>query len=389
MTAEDRPSAYVGALLSQRWRLQRPLGEGGVGLVFEAEDSLGGPARAVKLLRHELCGDAEVVTRFLAEAQSASVVAHPGITQVLGVERAEDGTPYLVMELLHGRPLSATMNQGRMPVDRAVALAHELLDTLGAAHRAGVVHRDLKPDNVFVEESSDGSHTKLLDFGLARVIEAAGGATRRTRTGMLLGTPGYMSPEQIRSAKDADHRSDLWSVAVLLFEMLTGRRAYEADNEFARLTAVLVGPPPDIAEVAPHFTHFQEFFRRALAPDANQRFQSAEEMSEALSAVAHGSVMPPPSRMLDVAVAPTALAPTALAPPEIPSAVPPASRAGPFGGVDTALSPAGLHGPPVSSPPVAVVRPSWRPRGVPIATVVAISVAAFLVGFVVAWLLFR
>ena len=204
---------------------------------------------------------------FQDEARLVARLTHPGIVQVFdfGVEA---GRSYLVMELLEGQPLAQRMNRGRIPVEQATAITIRILQALEAAHTAGVVHRDLKPGNVvMVGDPVHGSDVKLLDFGIALVVDAAGGAHRKTRTGMLLGTPGYMSPEQIQSIKQADARADLWSVGVIFYEMLTGERAFPANNEFARITKVLSGEPEPIGKVAPHFAHWEPFFRKALALD--------------------------------------------------------------------------------------------------------------------------
>ena len=290
-TTEEQ--ALVGAVLSQRWRLVRYIGSGGLGIVYEAQPTRGEGSVAVKLLRQEMCHEQQIVERFVNEANASMRVQHPGIVKVYEAARAEDGTPYLVMELLHGEALFDRMSRGRLPVEQAAPIVHEVLMVLQAAHAAGVVHRDLKPENIFLLRTADGHvQVKVLDLGIARVLDAAGGLSRRTRTGMLLGTPGYMSPEQASNAKGADLRTDLWSVGVILYEMLTGICAFEADNEFARLVAVLHQSPRPIEEVAPQYAHWKPFFQRALARDLTLRFQSAKEMADALVAVSRGGQVP-------------------------------------------------------------------------------------------------
>jgi serine/threonine-protein kinase len=376
MTGDDA-SALVGAVLERRWQLARSLGEGGLGLVYAANDLSGGPPVAVKLLRREFLSEAAVIDRFFQEAAAAGKVHHPGIVGMLAASRAEDGTPYLVMELCEGEPLTAIMNRGRLPLEHALAIVEQMLSALGAAHAAGVVHRDLKPDNVFVFAGSGAPQVKILDFGLARVMDAAGGAARRTKTGMLLGTPGYMSPEQVLGSKSVDLRADLWAVGVLFYEMLTGRRAYEGQNDFMRLTAVLHAPPAPIEQAAPHYAHLAPFFARALDPAPERRFQSAEEMAGVVLACAR-SVQP----------AQTVRSPGATAPQSSWAPAPPTARSTQqtptFGGDDTAISP----GPPPSVR-VPVLRPERAPQRIAIWGALLLAAATGILGFSAGWLAAR
>ena len=291
-SVSSEPAALVGAVLARRYRLVSPLGQGGMGLVYAADPLPGPGARvAVKLLRPEHLHDAQIKARFVDEGRACMRLVHPNVIRVFDVGEAEDGSPFLVMELLDGDPLSALAPLGRpLPAARAVAVVQDVLAGLGAAHAQGVVHRDLKPENVFVTRAGAA---KVLDFGIAKVMGAAGGMGSRTRTGMLLGTPAFMSPEQAKSARDADHRSDLWSVAVMLYEVLTGRQAFVAPTEFARLTAILTEEPAPPSSVAPALAPFDAFFRRALQKDRAHRFQSAAEMSQALAAIPAGAAQAP------------------------------------------------------------------------------------------------
>jgi len=368
------PADLVGAVLNQQWRLVGLRGEGGIGVVYEAEGLHGEGIRAIKILRPEFCDDPQIVQRFLDEAAATARIQHERIARVYEAKRAEDGSPYLVMELLRGVPLATAMNRGRMPAQRAVATVRGLLSGLVAAHQAGVVHRDLKPDNVFVTLDEQGvTDVKILDFGVARVMDAAGGMARKTRTGMLLGTPGYMSPEQIKNVKTADTRADLWSAGVIFYEMLTGALAFEAENDFARITKVLTAAATPIDEVAPHYAHWASFFAKALAPDPDARFQSAGEMDAAIQAVASGGSLPVP--------APT---PVAVAPAESGGVVP----AGPFGRTDTAVSAAVSPSAVLSgrdAGPLVQVLPSAK-GGVPAGVVVVIAVVSLLVGLALGYL---
>jgi serine/threonine protein kinase len=385
----DDGEELVGAVLRQRWRIRRLIGTGGLGLVYEVEDSRQPASYAVKLLRPEFCEEPSVVARFLAEVQATGRIDHPGIPRVVECDRAEDGTPYIVMELLSGESLSEVMNRGRVPVSEAARIATGILETLTAAHAVGVVHRDLKPDNVFLTTRAEDTAVKVLDFGLARVMDAAGGPSRKTRTGMMLGTPGYMSPEQVKNAKEAGVPADLWSVGVILYEMLTGVRAFAATNEFERMTKVLTERPTPIQDVAPQYAHWAQFFAGALAFEPAARFQTGPEMLTALVEVAKGSTMsmPPPGSAETLTGPPPPLEVRVAR----PSVMENAGRIGrgQFGGVDTAVSAgttAGLEDRlPPSSDAIKVVQ--LPPRGVPVWLTVALTIAALCFGLLAGFLL--
>jgi serine/threonine-protein kinase len=380
--------------------------------VYEAHSPTG-DVRAVKILRREFCDEAEIVDRFLSEVKASARVDHPGLARVYEAVRAADGTPYLVMELIAGQTLAHRMNRGRVSVEQATGLVISLLQALATAHPLGVVHRDLKPGNIFVVgDPISGTDVKILDFGIALVMDAAGGMQRKTRTGMLLGTPGYMSPEQIRSIKHADHRADLWSVGIIFYELLTGRPAFDAENEFERITKVLSSDPTPIEQVAPQYAHWGPFFARALARIADERFQSAQEMAEALLSVArHGQLNRPshapsaqvhpshppqashpptlgqgmpayPSQPIPGAVSPS---PYGSVPPPPASYVPVADPNAPppprFGTSDTAIS-AGVPSPHLDTGPrVEVVTPKVSAKSLPIALALLLAAVALLIGF--------
>jgi serine/threonine-protein kinase len=201
----------------------------------------------------------------------------------------EDGTPYLVMELLEGEDLGARLKRlGRLPLPDAAALALQVAQALRSAHEAGIIHRDLKPANIFLERHPGEEVVKVLDFGLAKAPKSRtlGDATK---TGTLLGTPHYMSPEQARGMKELDHRTDLWSLAVILFRVITGRLPFLGDEIAAVLVAICADPIPVPSQVAPDLgPEVDRFFERALAREPGQRFQSAQELAEAFAAVAAG-----------------------------------------------------------------------------------------------------
>jgi len=274
----------VGAVLNGKWKLIRLLGEGGMGSVFAAEGLQGQGQRAIKMLHPEFVNEPQILSRFFAEAYAAQQLQHPNIAKVYEHTQAEDGTPYLVIELLQGIPLSEYVKPGHpIPVAQAAPIVYGVLQALVAAHARNIVHRDLKPDNIFMVPDPSGRYTvKVLDFGIAKVMDAAGGMGSKTRTGVMLGTPGYMSPEQIKNAKAVDPRSDLWSVGVMFYEMVTGKEAFDAPTDFAKLTAVLTQDPKPITQVAPHLAGWHDFFTRAMARDPAARFASADDMARAL-----------------------------------------------------------------------------------------------------------
>lgn len=257
-----------------------------MGAVYESQDPKGGEPLAIKMLAVDFVDDEQVKARFLNEGRVCQRLIHPNIVRVFDVATAEDGTPYIVMELLSGVPLSAYTRAGvRVPMGQAASILQGILAGLSAAHAQGIVHRDLKPENVFLARDPAGTFTaKLVDFGIAKVMDAAGGMGSKTRTGALLGTPAYMSPEQIRNAKDVDARADLWSAGVMLYEMLTGRVAFPAPTEYARLAAVLNTQPPRIETVDPQFAPLAAFVAQAMEKDRAVRFQTGLEMARALAA---------------------------------------------------------------------------------------------------------
>jgi serine/threonine-protein kinase len=296
----------VGAVLNGRWRLMRLIGEGGLAAVYEADGLAGQGRRAIKLLHPQFQTQRAVVERFYAEAQACYSLRHPHIAGVDEYAYAEDGSPYIVMELLEGQSLDDYLrSHPPMTPDMAAPLIVGVLQALSVAHAAGIVHRDLKPPNLFLVNDVNGRPLlKVLDFGIAKVMDLAGGLGSKTRTGALLGTPGYMSPEQIKNAKGVDPRSDLWSLGVVLYEMLTHQHPFGSDDQMARMVAILRDPSKPIAQVAPQLAGWEPFFQRALARDPAQRFQSAEEMAARLQELVGGARHPsqPPQTAAAAAV---------------------------------------------------------------------------------------
>jgi formylglycine-generating enzyme required for sulfatase activity/tRNA A-37 threonylcarbamoyl transferase component Bud32 len=234
------------------------LGEGGMGAVFHAVHRDIGKHVAIKVLHPHLCQNPEVATRFLNEARAASAIEHPGIVDIFEFERTPAGAPYIVMEFLRGEPLAARMERlgiGLRP--QALRIARQVASVLAAAHDKGIVHRDMKPDNVMIvpdPEAPDGERVKVLDFGIAKVAEEAqkpGGHLVKTQDGLLLGTPAYMSPEQCRGARDVNDRADVYSLGIMLYQMLAGGLPFRGDSVAEMMAAQLMEQPPSLAQAAP------------------------------------------------------------------------------------------------------------------------------------------
>jgi serine/threonine-protein kinase len=263
------------------YRVIERLGDGGMGMVYIAEHALIGKRVAVKVLRGEYGATPQLVERFFNEARVTSSIRHPGIVEVFDFGYTETAQPYIVMELLEGRSLATRLAGGqKLPIAEALSIARGIASALAAAHARGVVHRDLKPDNVFLVPDPDGGdgRVKLLDFGIAKLGGDPSGA--RTRTGLILGTPQYMSPEQCRGASACDHRSDLYSLGCVLFEMIAGRPPFVGD--FAELLAGHLNAPPPTLAAPPEI---RALVSRLLAKDPTQRPRSAALLGAELERV--------------------------------------------------------------------------------------------------------
>lgn len=271
-----------GDQLGARFRLVDKIGEGGMGVVWLARDEKLECDVAIKVLHAALLGDEHAAARLRNEARAAAKVAHPGICRVLDVGEHED-TPFLVMELLRGHSLAALMeSQKRLSAERAVGIAESVLDALATAHSEGVLHRDLKPENVFLCDDGGIETVKVLDFGVAKILDDAV-REKLTRTGALIGTPAYMAPEQARGLPSGE-RADLWSVGVILFEMLSGKLPYEASNYQGMLVAIATNTAPSIRERCPSLdAELVAIVDRALSTDLEARWPDARSFADALS----------------------------------------------------------------------------------------------------------
>jgi serine/threonine-protein kinase len=247
-----------GMIVGGRFVLQRQLGEGGMGVVWSAVHTVTRKAVALKMLRADRVRDPSVRQRFVREARAASAVQHPNIIEIRDVIELADGAPAMVMDLLEGESLGARLErEGALPIDVLAPIMLQVVSAVGTAHAAGVVHRDLKPDNIFLvaaEGGDAGVAVRVLDFGIAKLLPVDGEVAIShvlTNTGIILGTPYYMAPEQLFGEKGVDARADVWSLGVILYECLSGRRPTEAENVGQILRILTTGEIVPLRELAP------------------------------------------------------------------------------------------------------------------------------------------
>ena len=286
--SDESPERMLGWLLDGRYRITGLIGQGGMSAIYEAQH-LGIERRvAIKVLHPSLADDSEAIARLKHEAQVVSAIGHPNICEVYDLGRTRDGVPYLVMERLVGRSLADRIRVGPMGFDEVAPLLVQVLAALEAAHGKSVIHRDLKPENVFVETRAAGRVTaKLLDFGISKSMNYDFAENPRlTHTGMVMGTPYYMAPEQARGDSGLDQRVDLWAVGVILYEALTGRRPFVATNYNALLVKILTSRPRPVQKVVPAIPDSVAWLvDKALSKLREDRFQTAREFSDAIASV--------------------------------------------------------------------------------------------------------
>ncbi|RYZ07287.1 MAG: serine/threonine protein kinase [Myxococcales bacterium] len=278
--AESAVSA--GYVLAGRYRLEAQLGAGGMGTIWRAQHLVLNAPVAVKVIDRTAIPDEETLSRFMREAQSAAALRSPHVVQIL--DYGIDGkVPFMAMELLEGDTLAQRIKQQKRltPQETSRVLTH-IGRAIGRAHEAGIVHRDLKPENVFLVHNEDEEIAKVLDFGVAKVERNALSEGTRTRTGSILGTPFYMSPEQAQGNRTVDSRSDLWSMGVIAFECLTGKRPFYSDGLGDLVLAICVRDIPLPSSLASVPIGFDAWWNRAVARDPEKRFQTAKELTDAL-----------------------------------------------------------------------------------------------------------
>ncbi len=294
---QERPDPYLGQVLGGRYQILRRIGVGGMGAVYEAEHTVIGRRIAVKILYGQLAQDPSVAKRFVNEAKAAAMVGHPNILECTDFGRTQDGSPFLVLELLIGRNLSDELEtKGPMSVGKIVRIVRQAISALGAAHEKGIVHRDIKPDNIFLcDRPGQEPFVKVLDFGISKFATQAS-TSPGTAAGSALGTPYYMAPEQFRDSSSVDARADIYAIGTILYEALTGRVAFEADNLPALALKITLGEVTPIAELRPDLDpELVAVIEKTMARDRDQRFETMAELYDALEPFADAADVPPGS----------------------------------------------------------------------------------------------
>ncbi|MBS2015566.1 MAG: protein kinase [Deltaproteobacteria bacterium] len=370
MSSDNR----VGETLASKYKLEALLGSGGMGHVYRAVNTLVGRPVAIKLLRIEHAENLAVRERFLREARAANLVRHPNVVDVVDIGQDEGGAPFIVQELLEGEDLAhlAARNGGKLPLQVVIDFLLPVIEAVAEAHLKGVVHRDLKPENVFLARSPHGPVPKLLDFGISKVRS---NDLRATEVGVMMGTPAYMPPEQVQGARDADARSDIWALGVMLFELIAGRLPFDAADAPALFVAIATRDAPTLLDVRADVTPaVSQIVARCLRRRPDERYPTAAELARDLRHVLEGDELEPtgkrslpPSALAIISSksgAPAGpLAPTALnekAPAAAPP-VPPAPKAPEIEPIPEAPS---LAPPPLkpASDPRLGAKPASDPR---------------------------
>ncbi len=272
----------VGSILAGKYRIERMIGEGGMGMVVAATHLHLGTQVALKFLHQEMAGVGQMAERFMREARASALLKSEHVCRVSDVGMLDNGAPYIVMELLSGQDLSSLLrNHGPMPINTAAEYVLQSLIAIAEAHAAGIVHRDLKPGNLFWTQRPDGSSLiKVLDFGIAKA-PGSGVNFSLTQTSSVMGSPGYMSPEQLKSSKEVDARSDIWSIGVVLYELVSGRTPFAGESITELALRVAMDPTPPLPGQFP--PPFQAVIARCLEKDASRRFQDVAELAIALA----------------------------------------------------------------------------------------------------------
>lgn len=281
----------VGDRLAGKYRIDGVLGEGGMGIVYDATQEMTRKRVAIKWLRPDLL-EASAAQRALREAQASARIQHPNVIDIYDVGKHK-GCLYLVMEHMHGETLSALLERGPLDPAAAIHILMPVLRGVAFAHRQGVIHRDLKPSNIFLTHGPDGElrEVKVLDFGISKLLATQGQEVPSlTRSGTLLGTPCYMSPEQIADAKGVDIRTDVYALGVVLFEMLTGRLPFRSTRLTALIVEITAKAPIRLREVRPELPEALEaMITKAMARDPADRYPDLESLARALERFAPGA----------------------------------------------------------------------------------------------------
>ncbi|MBW2263493.1 MAG: serine/threonine protein kinase [Deltaproteobacteria bacterium] len=368
----DPQQSMVGRVIGGNYKIEGLLGKGGMGAVFRARQLSLDREVAVKVLLAPLAMEGEMIERFQREARSASNIGHPSIVQVIDLGYLEEGPPFIAMELLEGEDLRSKLSrEGALPPAQAIPLMLQVCDGLQAAHDKGIVHRDLKPDNLFlVYRQGKVPTAKLLDFGLSKIKSAD---RKLTNTGALLGTPNYMSPEQVKAEREVDSRADVYAIGAILYEMLSGKPAYDGASVQSILVSIMTEDPAPPRSIRPDMPEeLEAVILKAMARDPQRRHQSMNELGVELARV--GAQLGVPQSQLSLFSSPSSPAlksyetPTQLASAPVPT--PPYTP------------------PPISVPASSVVRQK-KPSGIlrfvigGVLALIAVGVVAVVLGGVV------
>ncbi len=279
------PSVASGVMLAGKYRIERTIGEGGMGIVVAATNEALRQRVAIKLLRSGALANAKALGRFEREARAAASLRSEHVARVLDVGKLDDGRPYMVMEYLEGRDLGDVIDQAvELPVGDAVDYVLQACEAVAEAHAAGIIHRDLKPKNLFLSQTVDGRPlVKVLDFGISKIEDEAEDMSL-TRTTEIIGSPSYMSPEQLRASKHVDLRTDIWALGVILYELLTKRLPFEATTVTELVAVVLTEPLPDLRLVRPDVSpELAAAVGRCLEKKRDDRFASVSDLVRAIA----------------------------------------------------------------------------------------------------------
>jgi len=292
--AEAVRDAASSVLIAGKYRLEAEIGRGGMGAVYAARHAVTGRRFAIKLLGGALRGDAGAEERFVREAMLASSIQHPAIIEVYDVG-CDDGQPYMVMKLVEGETLSERIDRGPFALQEAIAILLPVIDAIAAAHACGIVHRDLKPDNIMLEGQGAAVQPRVLDFGISKLVRADA-RPKITSPGMLLGTPSYMAPEQVRGESNLDGRTDIYALGVILYEMLTGELPYDADDCQSLLRKIVAGGAPGLRTHRPDLpVELEAVVARAMAGAREQRYQDAAQLARDLARAGSARALPTPA----------------------------------------------------------------------------------------------
>jgi len=354
--AANRSQDRIGTTIAGRFRIETKLGEGGMGAVYKAEHIKMNRPCAIKILSASALNDPEALPRFTREAQMSSRIDHPHAVTIYDYGESEDGLVYLAMEYIEGKTLTKVMEADRVfGLDRVIAIARQIGDALDAAHALGIVHRDLKPDNIMLSrKGADNDFVKVLDFGIAKMAESEDKRNDLTQAGLIIGTPFYMSPEQV-SGEKLDARSDVYSFALIVYEMLAGALPFEGQNTQAVMVSRLVTAPKPIRWINPNVSALiDSAVMRALERDRAQRTPTAKLFVQDLVDAFEGRVPTQPGGMGSVGGPITAPQPkpdtVAIQSPQVPAAPQP------FGQV---IPPTDAHQTPAGYAPTTAEPAPW------------------------------